>query len=105
MNTRSRIDDGPAEEEQIHDVLDRIKRDFLSTPHSVPNRPDCLNASTVIIRKRIVPFYHAIYSHPLHRFVELHVPMGPKGTLHVVPLPSEPEEGPNSDHSSVSQPS
>jgi hypothetical protein len=71
------------------DLIRTVLSSFLSRARRSPRRPPRFTRSIVIVRKDVVPFYHAIYDHQRGRFVELQVPRpGSTNTL-IIPIPGD----------------
>lgn len=71
------------------ELSERIVRSFLGRARRLPPKPRDFDRTTVIVRKDIVPFYHAIYDHARGRFVELQVPRPDGHGLLIVALPPD----------------
>lgn len=72
------------------ELVRRILLSFASRARRLPPRPRDFDRTIVIVRKDIVPFYHAIYDHARGRFIELHVPKpGAQSGVLVIPVPPE----------------
>jgi len=76
----------PADENEL---IRRVLTSFLSRARRLPPRPARFDRTTVIVRKDIVPFYHAIYDHVRGRFVELQVPRPGGPGLIIIPVPTD----------------
>ncbi|MFT3886158.1 MAG: hypothetical protein QM724_12255 [Flavobacteriales bacterium] len=71
------------------ELIRSVLSSFLSRARRLPRRPTRFTRSIVIVRKDIVPFYHAIYDHVRGRFTELQVPRPGSNNTLIIPIPGD----------------